>query len=218
MLDLIVGKRELGKTTLAISISQAFETVVIFDPRHMIDITSDVLTERNVRGNLYDMLDSRSVIIVRPLFEIEQCFADMCLEIFEWLTDNQDASFCLLLDECRFIPHPETNRQFDFIVRCTPRSRTTVILTCHGITDISTDLRRVADYLIMFRLTLEADLDRVRERCGDTVADIVANLKPYEYVVWDDGKSTFKKHTDFQKWFVPLKKIEVIRNDAIAIA
>lgn len=206
MLDLAIGRRELGKTTLAVSLSRHFSTRVIFDPRHMIHTTSDILTDNEISGVLYAMLDDRAEVIIQPHFNKEEAFASMCAEIYAWLKDNPGESFCLLLDEIRFIQRPEENQHFDFIVRCTPRSQVTVIVTCHGIVDVSPDLRRVADYWILFRLTMEADLDRVRERCGDDVAEAVQKLEPFEYIVWDDAHATWKKHSDKERWYVSLSE------------
>lgn len=210
MLDLVIGKRELGKTTLAVFICFHFSTRVIFDPRHMIHTTSDVLTDGQISdGTLYSMLNTRAEIIIRPAFDKEIVFEEMCAEIYRWLKDNPGEPFCLLIDECRFVKSPEENQHFDFIVRCTPRSEVTVIMTCHGIVDVSPDLRRVADYWILFRLTMEADLDRVRERCGDTVAEAVQRLEPYEYIVWNDANSSWRKFSDRSAWYVPLERGKV---------
>lgn len=205
MLDLIIGRRELGKTTLAVSICRHFATRVIFDPRHMINTTSDILTDGQITGVLYEMLNTRSEIIVRPQFDKEETFNAMCAEIYAWLKDNPGEPFCLLVDEARFVKTPEENPHFDFIVRCTPRADSTVILTCHGIVDVSPDLRRVADYWILFRLTMEADIDRVRERCGEDVAEAVQKLNPYEYIVWNDAIGASRIHTDKASWYVPLE-------------
>ena len=79
-------------------------------------------------------------------------------------------------------------------------------MTCHGIVDISPDLRRVADYWVLFRLTMEGDLDRVRERCGDTVAQAVQKLNPYEYIVWNDANSSWAVHADKRAWYVSLER------------
>lgn len=206
MLDLIIGRRELGKTTLAVSLCRHFSTRVIFDPRHMIHTTSDILTDGQIEGVLYDMLDERAEIIVRPHFDKEQTFAAMCSEIYSWLKDNPGEPFCLLVDEARFVKTPEDNPHFDYIVRCTPRINTSVIMTCHGIVDISPDLRRVADYWILFRLTMETDLDRVRERCGNEVAEEVQKLDSYQYVVWNDATASWRKYADKTAWYVPLEE------------
>jgi hypothetical protein len=210
MLDLIIGRRELGKTTLAVHLCRYFSTRVIFDPRHMIDTTSDILTDGEIVGVLGGMLDTRAEIIVRPNFDKEEVFAEMCAEIYGWLKENPGEPFCLLIDEARFVKTPEENPHFDYIVRCTPRSITTVIMTCHGIVDISPDLRRVADYWILFHLTMESDLVRVRERCGEQVADEAQRLKPFEYIVWNDSRAEWRKYSDKTEWFVALEKKEVI--------
>jgi len=213
MLDLIIGRRELGKTTLAIHLSRAFPTRVIFDPRHMIHTTSDVLTDGQVSGTLYEMLNDRAEVIVRPQFNVDEVFAETCADIFAWLRDNPNEPFFFLVDEVRFLSNPEENEHFSYIVRCTPRSQVTVALTCHGVPDITTDLRRIADYWILFHLTLEADIDRVRERCGETVAEEVQKLAPFEYIVWNDGTASWRKHSEPSKWFVELNPGKVLIND-----
>lgn len=204
MLDLIFGKRELGKTTLAVSLTRNFSTRVTFDPRHMIDTTSDILTDQSIEGVLYEMLDDRTEIVIRPHFNTEFAFNAMCKEIYAWMRDNPDEEFCLLIDEARFVKNPEENRYFDFIVRCKPRSRTTVIMTSHGVVDVDTNLRRIADFWILFQMTLEADIERIRERCGNIVAQQVKILAPYEYIVWNDSNSKWRKHNDPTKWFVDI--------------
>lgn len=209
LLDLVIGRRELGKTTLAVHLCRYFDTRVIFDPRHMIHTTDDILTGAEVEGTLYDMLDTRAEVIVRPHFDVETTFETMCAEIYSWLEDNPQERFCLLVDEARFVKNPEQNKHFDYIVRCTPRERVTVIMTCHGIVDISPDLRRVADFWILFRLTMEADLDRVRERCGEQVALEVQKLEPYQYIVWNDAISASAKYPDRTRWYVSLERNEV---------
>jgi hypothetical protein len=204
MLNLFIGRRELGKTTLAVHVGKEFPTRVIFDPRHMINTTSDILTDGQIAGVLYEMLDTRTEIIVRPHFDVDQVFAETCLEIYNWLKDNPGEPLFFLVDEVRFVSNPEANQHFSYIVRCTPRVQVGVGLTAHGVPDITTDLRRIADFWVLFHLTLEADIDRVRERCGDEVAEEVQKLAPYEYIVWNDGTASWKKHAEPRKWFVEL--------------
>ena len=205
MLDLLIGRRELGKTTLAVKISRDYTTRVIFDPRHIIETSSDLLSDTEIADNLYDMLNVRSEIIIRPKFDIERAFETTCEILYSWLADNPGEPLCFLVDEARFVKEPEKNKHFDFLVRCLPSSQVAILLTCHGIVDVSPDLRRIADFLIFFRLTMEADIIRVRERCGDVVADEVQKLNPYEYIVWNDQRGTWRKETERRKWFVNLK-------------
>jgi hypothetical protein len=206
MLDLVIGRRELGKTTLAVYLAKQFPKRVIFDPRHMIGTTRNIFTQVD-SGMLYETLDMRSEIIVRPHFEVEETFGAMCEEIYYWLLDHPAQRFALLVDECRFIREPEKDRFFDYIVRCTKRDLVTVILTCHGVVDISTDLRRVADYWILFQITMEHDLERIYERCGPVVANEVQKLNSFEFIVWDDAHRRWWKRTDAETWYIPLEPV-----------
>jgi hypothetical protein len=210
MLNLIIGKRELGKTTLAVNLARYHSTRVIFDPRHMINTSRCILTDSQIKDGLYNALDTEPEIIIRPHFDKEAAFEATCEEIYQWLQDSPGEPLCFLVDESRFVSEPEKNQHFDYIVRCLPSSQVTVILTCHGIVDVSTDLRRIADYWILFRLTMESDLDRVRERCGDTVADEVQRLEPFQYIVWNDQKSVYTKKTEPRKWYVKLESPGVL--------
>ena len=205
MLDLIIGRRELGKTTLAVNLARHCSTRVIFDPRHMINTSRCVLVDSQIKDNLYNALDTEPEIIIRPEFDKEAAFEATCEEIYFWLKNNEGEPLCFLIDESRFVSEPEKNQHFDYIVRCLPSSQVTVILTCHGVIDVSTDLRRIADYWILFKLTMESDLDRVRERCGDIVADEVQKLEPFQFIVWNDQKATWAKKTEPRKWYVKLE-------------
>ncbi len=177
----------------------------------MIHTTSDILPGTSVNDVLYEMLNTRSEIIVRPEFNVDECFRDTCRIVAQWLKDNPGEPICLLVDEFRFVKDAVDDQFFDWIVRCLPSKDVCVIVTCHGVTDVSTDLRRVADFWVLFQLTLEADLERVRERCGDEIALEVQKLQPYEYIVWNDSIRAWKKYTDRTKWFVNLngEKIHV---------
>lgn len=210
MLSLIIGRRELGKTTLAVNLARHCSTRVIFDPRHMINTSRCILVDSQIRSDLYNVLNVEAEIIVRPKFDKEAAFEATCEEIYQWLEDNPGEPLCFLIDESRFVSEPEKNQHFDYIVRCLPSRQVSVILTCHGIIDVSTDLRRIADYLIFFKLTMESDLDRVRERCGDSVADEVQKLEPFQYIVWNDQKSTWAKKTEPRKWYVKLENAEAL--------
>jgi hypothetical protein len=203
MLDLVIGRRELGKTTFAVNLSRHYSTRVLWDPRHMIQTSRVIITESNL-VDLYAALDTEPEIIVRPHFDKEKAFEEMCLIIYQWLQANPGEQFCLLIDESRFLPEPEKDQHFDFIVRCLPSSQVMVILTCHGVVDVSPDLRRISDHWILFHLTMESDLDRVRERCGDIVAKEVSELKPFEYVVWNDQRGEWRKETKKETWYVKL--------------
>lgn len=208
MLNLCIGRRELGKTTLAVHLARFYQKRVLWDPRHMISTSDVILDDTNIEG-LYDAISRYDEVIVRAHFNVEETFEIMCEQIQSWITENQGTTFCLLLDEIRFTPKPDDEQNFNWIVRCTPRETVSVIVTAHGVPDINTNMRRIADYWILFQLTLEADLQTVLERCGKQVEKETQKLKPYQFIVWNDGNRTWRKETEPGKWFVSLKERKV---------
>jgi hypothetical protein len=203
MLDLFIGKRELGKTTLAVKVSKSWSTRVNFDPRHMIETTRVVLHDD--LSVFPELLDECPEITIQPVGDINAVFADTCSRLVRWLGENPGELLFFLVDEIRFLDSPQDDDNFRYLVRAFPREQVSIGITCHGVTDVSTDLRRIADYWILFRLTLEADLERIRERCGEQVEMEVKKLKPFEYIVWNDAISSWKKHDQPAKWFIQLK-------------
>lgn len=205
MLDLLIGRRELGKTTLAVHLARFYQKRVIWDPRHMIH-TSSVIVNDTTIDEIFDLLEKYDEIIVRAHFNVEGTFERMCEEIQAWITEHPYITFCLLLDEIRFTPKPDDEQNFNWIVRCTKRETVSVIVTAHGVPDINTNMRRIADFWILFQLTLEADLQTVLERCGREVVKEVEKLKPYQFIVWNDGNRTWRKETDSERWRVSLEE------------
>lgn len=206
MMVLCIGRRELGKTTLAMCVARHYDTRVIFDPRHMINTTSDILSEENISGVLYGMLDTRAEIIIQPKFDKQAAFTAMCSEVYDWLNDNPGEKVCILVDEIRFVLLDDPF--FDFLIRCTPRKDVAIVLTAHGVVDVPTDLRRIADIWCIFKITLANDLEKIEERAGPEVAEMVATLNPYEFVVWDDSIAKSRKNTDKASWFVQLDTLQ----------
>lgn len=206
MLDLLIGRRELGKTTLAVHIARFYKKRVYWDPRHMIS-TSDVILNDTTIDELFECLERYDEIIVRAHFNVAATFERMCEEIQAWLSEHPHITFCLLLDEVRFTPKPDDEPNFNWIVRCTKRETVSVIVTAHGVPDINTNMRRIADYWVLFQLTLEADLQTILERCGREVEKEVQKLKPYEFIVWNDGNRTWRKETDSERWRVSLERV-----------
>lgn len=203
MLILCIGRRELGKTTLAVSTAQRSPTRVFFDPRHMINTVSDVLNENSLADNtLYDMLDTRAEIVIQPYFDKQKAFSEMCEQIYQWLQDNPGEEIAVLVDEVRFVELEDA--YFDYLIRCTPRAKVKIILTAHRVVDVPTDLRGIADVWCLFKMTLANDLEKIEEGTNAEVAREVADLRPYEFVVWDDSVGRSRKNLDKASWFVPL--------------
>lgn len=204
MITVILGRRELGKSTLALFIARQTSTRVIFDPRKQYSTSTAIFTGQ-VGPEFFEALDTRSEIIVQPTFNVIQTFEQMCEELSDWIGENPNEPLTLLVDEARFVETSSgINPYFDWILRCTPRKTVNVIFTAHRPVDIAVDIRSIADFWIMFHTTQEHDLKVIGERCGPQVEEIVRELKPQELVIWNDSRATYRKEMDRGKWFVPM--------------
>lgn len=204
MLTLIFGRRKQGKTTLAYSISLRSPTRIIFDPRGQFRTTDDILPSAD---GLFELLDTRSEIIVQPEDAVKHTFSEVCREFANWIKANPEETAILLDDEALFIDTPsETYSSLDKIIRFGNPQRTGVIMTAHRPGDISVDIRAIADYWCIFKTTQEHDLKVIDQRCGSQVAEIVSRLEAKQYVVWNDAEGVFAVKTNPSAWYVNIER------------
>lgn len=208
MISLAIGRRTRGKSTLAYAIALQSDTRVIFDPRRQFHTTDDCIPTCE---SLYDLLETRSEVIVQPHDNLAENFEMMCYEIYDWIDDNQETRFALLVDEVRFLDTPgKVYPNFDRVLRfCNPKT-VDIILTCHRPVDISVDIRAIADYWCVFQTTQEHDLSIIEQRCGENFAETVRNLKDKEFVLWNDGDGVEVLKNDPTSWYVDIERKAVV--------
>jgi hypothetical protein len=198
MISLIFGRREQGKTTLAYHLILQKETRVIVDPRGQFGTTSDVLPDEN---GLYELLDDRSEIVIKPEREPRRVFSEVAAVCREWLRDNPGAQFAFLLDEARIFDTPSAiPEDFEYLLRMAPRDEVDVVLTAHRPSDVSVDIRAIADFWLIFQTTQEHDLRVISERCGDTVAETALTLPQHAVIIWNDAKGASRVSYDSEIW------------------
>jgi hypothetical protein len=149
-------------------------------------------------------------------------FEQMCSTLKDWLRDNPQEQISLLVDEALFIKQTsDIAGSFGYIVRCTAAKNVTLILTAHRPGDIAVGVRSLSDYWCIFHTTQEHDLQVIEERCGRGVVDEVLKLKLREFVVWNDGKATFRVVRDPSTWKVSLNERQpaaVVEGQAVAVS
>lgn len=208
MITLVIGRRTRGKSTLAYGIALQRNTRVIFDPRRQFHTTDDIIPSSE---NLYELLETRSEIIVQPSGNLKESFEATCYEIFDFTDDNPFSGFAFLVDEARFLDTPNQDYPyFEKILRFSKPQTIDIILTCHRPVDISVDIRAIADYWCIFQTTQEHDLDIIYARCGKACADTVQALRDKEFVFWNDGEGNFVVKRDAASWFVPIERKAII--------
>lgn len=211
MLYVCVGRRELGKTTLALHLTRNVRPRVVFDPRALCpsprgrittyaELTAafDDLSDDGDRGiaNAFD-------VVVTPDHDPPALFGQLCAECKTWLSNGRPLA--LVVDESTFVDLVRTE-SFQWIIRQAPRRSAYVVLTQHRPYDVPIQIRAIVDVWCVFRTTETRDLDVIAERTTDDFAAKVSKLKPREFMSWDDSKtdSNIGTHLDPTAWHVPL--------------
>lgn len=201
---LCIGRKEQGKTTLGYFLAHNYPTRIIFDPREHFNTGGTVVEEG---AGIYDLLDDTAEIIVKPPDHYPEHFEIVCDQLREWVRENREERFALLVDEAYDIKTPEfMPPSLDWLMRKTKRDQVRIIFTAHRPVDIATDIRALSDNWLIFQSTQEHDLKIIRERCGDEVVEQVANLKPREFINWDDSVGKWAKFSESNAWYMPLEK------------
>lgn len=209
MIIAVLGRREQGKTTFADYLAAQRETRVKFDPRAIFGTTSDIIPDSS---ELYEMLEEREEIIVQPERNVKVNFERCCDVVWEWIRfytkQGQEVSLAFLVDEARIIDTPSYIPQsLDSIMRMAPRKEVDVIFTAHRPSDISVDIRAIADFWCMFQITQEHDLKVISERCGEEVAEIVSRLPAHHLLIWNDALGKHFVMDRPELWFRDIKKL-----------
>lgn len=203
MIYLDVGRREQGKTTLAWSMVRRLPIRFVFDPRGMIGGEGRCESRQQVYDRMREIqAGTAQQLIYTPKEEIGAGFEIFASRIRK-ATKECPHPMGILIDEAAFI---DTGRCEDlqWVLRCASRQRVHIVFTAHRPADISTRVRAIADYWLLFPMRQEHDLNVIDERCGDHVVRIVQSLKERQFVNWDDTKGTFTVHKQPEKWYVPL--------------
>jgi hypothetical protein len=220
MVTVIIGFTGMGKSTLAYYISRRDATRVIFDPRGQFHTTDDVIPDA---AALYDLLDNRYEIIVRPGrgLSVEESFDATCRIVADWIEDNPHEDICLLVDEGRLVglDSKTVSLHFDWIVRSAREgSPIDVIITCHRPVDVSTNIRAIANRLILFRVMLPNDLAAIEEQCGEEVALEVKKLLDREFITWNNSRQQWRKISDSTSWNISIESVVGSRQSSFAVS
>lgn len=209
MIYCVVGRQRQGKTTLGKFLADQSPTRVLYDPREQFH-TTDVFYFGGEEPSLYELLDEKPEIIVRPGMEMDSLVDSTCSVILDWRRDNPGEKIALLVDEANLVEMNSKPREkfphLNYMLRSAGEDDLNLIFTAHRITDLHPDIRAIAHYFCLFRITHSGDLRAVQEKCDDDVTDRVKELDPQHLLIWNDNIGEFRLHPDRTKWYVPLRK------------
>lgn len=222
MIYVDLGRRELGKTTLAVYMARRCPFRILLDPRNMMRSADGVrvTTPEEFEAAANQMIDGTlREVIVMPRRNVPLFFERVCAFVYAWSEDfpTADRAIALVVDEARIINNArrpgetsaarvlETSDAFDDVLRMTPRELVHVIITAHRPQDIPTDIRAIADQWMLFRSTQEHDLKQLRDVCGDMLAAKLARLNPYQFICYRSDRGSYSEHLDAAVWYVSLR-------------
>jgi hypothetical protein len=199
MLNCFIGRRETGKTTLAMYGARAgAPRRLVFDPSDRIFSRAGLkaydLDELTAAYAALDDGDTPEVIYTPRAEGIALGFHEFSDLVYLHTTAHRSRNLAVVIDESALvqdaIEDPES--PMSKAMTWSERRRVHFFLTCHQPKDIPTRKRAITDYLVFFHTTQEHDLKVIRERCSEAFADRVSKLKPYRFLIWDDQRGAEK--------------------------
>lgn len=184
MNTLILGRRGLGKTTLAVWHAQTLSNhIVAWSPGAQFK-NADVRThDLEVIDDWMDNADNDEDYFLEyvPEGDYDTDFTTFAMTI------KQYGDFVLIIDEASEIQSPsKINDRLDKLIRRAPRREKgekrpiDIVQTTHFPVDLHRTSFGLSDDAYIFRLTRQRDIDRIRVELGDSVADAVEGTKTPE--------------------------------------
>lgn len=199
-----VGRRRLGKSTLARYMAHNKSPRLFIDPRAQWK-GARIYRREDAESMLEDFEAGRDVI-VQPAEK--QATIDALASVAalwfseEPLAEGQEVGtreLSIVLDEAGTYDL----KAWDWFMRTCDVQRTSIILTAHRPKDLDTTVRAIADTWCIFRTTQRHDLDAIEDRTSELVIKNVQTLEPFEFVEWDDAQARMTVHKNPGAWKDP---------------
>jgi hypothetical protein len=211
---LICGRREEGKTTLAMHLArQRHKGIVVFDPRAMIQGVV-VYSPDELRSAIEEKAWQRGPIVYRyDSPEHEEQFAQVTEVLFP--PRFPVGGFAFIVDEAGMLQTPNSiDENLSRVIKqhptFPPRESVTIIQTSHRLSEFHGASKALMNELYIFQTTHPRDLDTLAEHTdGQTeIAEAVKALPRhhcvrYKYDRQADGQPQWEAWNDPAAWYVP---------------
>jgi len=204
-----IGRRGLGKSTLARYSAHAKSPRIFIDPRAQ--WRGSRIYRREQAEDMLEDLEAGRDFIVQPS-EKQPTVDAMASVAALWFSEE------VLPEPTTENPEPKGTRElsivldeagtydldsWDWFLRTCDPKRTVIILTAHRPQDIDTAVRAIADTWCIFRTTQTHDLKAIEDRTSELVVREVQRLDPFEFVEWDDANARMTVHKNPAAWREP---------------
>jgi hypothetical protein len=208
---LVLGRRELGKTTLADYMIKSVAKRVVIDPRRMIRQRDRrieyVSTVEEFEDATFEMMTTESnvhEVVYQPIEDdLEISFVRWTRAIKRAIMAFPNQQIGVLVDEASF--YNLNAPTFQWLLKCVPRDQAYIVITAHQPKDVPTNVRAIADHWFMFRMTQQTDLDKVSEKSPEA-ATLAKTLRDRAFVHWDDTTARLSVNARSSSWYVPLSE------------
>lgn len=216
MISIVLGRRSLGKSTLAYHLARDPERPrkrLILDPRRNVRrLDVEIITRADELPEALDVLQhdrALNEVVLQPIDEdLDAEFLSWTRTINAFIVAHPRVPLVVVYDEASFYPLLEP--PFTWLCKCTDVDTIHVILTSHRPTheEIPTVIQSIADDFYLFGVTQHQDLKRIADRCGHRTAKLVRELTGREYVHWNDSQKELTVCTDPRSWHVGMRQVE----------
>ena len=200
---ILVGRRQLGKSTLARYMAHAKTPRIFIDPRAQ--WKAPRIYRREQAEEMLEDLENGVDLVVQPA-EKQPTIDAMASVASLWLSEEivpdghePQRQLSVVLDEAGTYDLDA----WDWFFRTCDPKRTTIVLTAHRPQDIETTVRAIADYWCIFRTTQTHDLKAIEDRTSELVVLEVQALKPFEFVQWNDALGEMEVNRNPAAWKEP---------------
>lgn len=208
MIYLVIGRRKLGKTTLALWMARRLPKRAVLDPRDLIHYPSAerVSSAPDASEAVAEMLDDprQHEVIYHPYEDdLDLAFNEWARGLKQAAIEFPDATWAIVIDEASFYDLGSPSSPFQWLAKCTAHERVHIIITAHRPQDVPAKIRAIADHWFIFSIRQEHDLKAVRER-SDALAREVEKLTGRDFVHWNDTSATMSVNRHPHTWRVDL--------------
>lgn len=183
----VIGRKGTGKTTLTAEILKRCDREFIFNTagdHHWVPDQFTNLDEAYVY--IFDRsADPRPFIgSYTPESDdedgLQSDFAEICKAVWE------SGNLTFVVEELPMLSAPQwAPPRFDRIVRLGRHRAINVVYTGQRASECPRRVTAATDVFILFHTSEPADLERIAERCGPEIAQLVSTLGDHEFIVFD---------------------------------
>lgn len=215
MISMVIGRREEGKTTLALYIAFLWSPrVIILDTRRQFNIGEPV----NSLSELDDAIEQNvPVIVYQPMSEEdEQESGELARDIMARGMEHMPGNrFTFLIDEAGEVAkHGQAVKALRKMIKFVRLDTVNVILCCHRPTDVDPIFRSLMTDFCLFRVNGDRDIEWLEGIDSITPQAIatVQKLPRHHWIHLKPGHDEFQVFSEPEKWFVRYDSQEAVAN------